>query len=140
MIKVEKPIIVPKGIRYISDWEDFKFGNFLQNKFILDKQIPGCGFTEYCINGPENVILCSPRKMLLENKYNQHEKEVYLVRNEFDKDPGVDKDLSKIGKTRAPVFVEEVITEEQKRSTYSRIYNELYDYVIRRLDEGVEVR
>ena len=139
MIKVEKPIIVTKGIRYISDWEDFKFGNFLQNKFILDKQIPGCGFTEYCINGPENVILCSPRKMLLENKYNQHEKEVYLVRNEFDKDPGVDKDLSKIGKTRAPVFVEEVITEEQKRSTYSRIYNELYDYVIRRLDEGVEV-
>lgn len=139
MIKIEKSIIVPRGVRYISDWEEFKFGNFPHNKFILDKQIPGCGFTEYCINGPENVILCSPRKMLLENKYNQHEKEVYLVRNEFDKDPGVDKDLSKIGKTRAPDFVEEVITEEQKRSIYSRIYNELYDYVIRRLDEGVEV-
>ena len=67
---------VPKGIRYISDWKEFEIFNF---PHILDKQIPGCGFTEYCITNPENVILCSPRKILLKNKYDQHVDDVFLI-------------------------------------------------------------
>ena len=60
---IKDKIIVPRGIRYISEWKDFNFSRF-PDKCIINKQLPGCGFTEYCINGSENVILCSPRKML----------------------------------------------------------------------------
>ena len=67
---------VPKGIRYISDWNEFEIFNF---PHILDKQIPGCGFTEYCITNDENVVLCSPRKILLQNKYDQHSDDVFLI-------------------------------------------------------------
>ena len=90
-------IIVPRGIRYIGEWRDFCFSNF-SSKCIINKQLPGCGFTEYCIGGPENVILCSPRKMLLKNKKDQHEFDVYLVVNEMDKESNIDKDLSKVDK------------------------------------------
>ena len=62
---------VPEGIRYLGDWEDFKLSNF-PNYCIIDKELPGCGFTEYCMSSDENVILCSPRKMLLENKWKQY--------------------------------------------------------------------
>ena len=92
MDKIRKE--VPQGIRFLSDWNEFKLSNF-PSKCIINKQIPGCGFTEYCIRSNENIILCSPRKMLLKNKFDQHENEVYLVVNEMDKDPGIDKDISK---------------------------------------------
>lgn len=67
IMKREK-IIVPRGIRYLKDWNWFSLSQF-PAKCIINKQIPGCGFTEYCISGAEDVILCSPRKILLENKY-----------------------------------------------------------------------
>ena len=83
---MKKSIInVPSGIRYISQWENFKIPDL---PHIMNKQIPGCGFTEYCITNEEDVILCSPRKILLQNKYEQHKDDVYLVVNEFDQDPG----------------------------------------------------
>ena len=87
-------INVPEGIRFLSDWDWFNLDKF-PSKCIINKQIPGCGFTEYCIRSNENIILCSPRKLLLKNKWDQHKNEVYLVVNEMDKDPEVDKDLSK---------------------------------------------
>ena len=90
-------IYVPEGIRFLSDWDEFKLSNF-PSKCIINKQIPGCGFTEYCIRSNENIILCSPRKLLLKNKWNQHQGEVYLVINETDKDSNIDKDLTKISK------------------------------------------
>lgn len=89
---MEKIIVnVPKGIRYISEWKEF---GLPENPCIINKQITGCGFTEYCINGPENVILCSPRKVLLENKEEQHPNELLYVRNDLDKVLDIDKDLS----------------------------------------------
>ena len=89
---MEKQIIsVPKGIRFISDWEGFSLPN---NPTIINKSITGCGFTEYCIRNDQNVILCSPRRILLENKESQHEGEVFYVRNEIEPVLGVDKDLS----------------------------------------------
>jgi hypothetical protein len=61
-------IPVPPGIRYMSEWTDFNLNFFGVQPFIVDKQIPGCGFTEYCLTGNDDVILCSPRRILLENK------------------------------------------------------------------------
>ena len=91
-MKKQDPIIVPKGIRYLSQWESFSIPNF---PCIINKTITGCGFTEYCITNSENIILCSPRKILLENKEEQHENQVYYVRNDLDKSPKVDIDLNK---------------------------------------------
>ncbi|MBR2247553.1 MAG: hypothetical protein IJ880_11065, partial [Bacilli bacterium] len=55
-------IIVPPMIRYIGDWEEFKLPG---HPHIMDKQIPGCGFTEWCLTNKQDVILCSPRNMLI---------------------------------------------------------------------------
>ena len=53
------PIIVPKGIRYISDWEGYEENYMFPFPHILDKQIPGCGYTEFCIKNKMNVIMFS---------------------------------------------------------------------------------
>ena len=90
---MNKTIInVPAGIRFISDWKEFSLP---ENPCIVNKQITGCGFTEWCIRNNKNVILCSPRKILLENKEKQHQGEVLYVRNELDKVADIDKDLNK---------------------------------------------
>ena len=122
-------IIVPSGIRYIGEWKDFCFSNFL-SKCIINKQLPGCGFTEYCINGPENVILCSPRKMLLKNKYDQHKNDIYLVINEMDKDPDVDKDISKDIKN--PNLDEDYQEKKDNSEIYERLYREIDTYTYQR--------
>ena len=127
---------VPKGIRFLSDWNEFKLSNF-PGKCIINKQIPGCGFTEYCIRSSENIILCSPRKILLENKWGQHKNEVYLVRNEMDKDPNVDKDIDKLKRDLSkPVFkseeeIEKEKEEEEKKnaSIYNRLNSEIEEYI-----------
>ena len=120
--------IVPRGIRFISELgTDFRFYK-LPVKCIINKQLPGCGFTEYCLRGPENVILCSPRKMLLENKKDQHKREVYLVINELEKEVNVDKDLSKTDKSQ--VFIDtlkEVV--HGKDTVYNKLMNEIKDYL-----------
>ena len=122
-------IIIPRGIRYISEWNEFRFNNF-PSKCIINKQLPGCGFTEYCINGPENVILCSPRKMLLENKKDQHFDDVYLVINEMEKEIEVDKDLSKEPRN---VKIEEEEDEKKDNSEiYERLYREIDTYTYQR--------
>lgn len=136
-------INVPRGIRFLSDWNEFRFSQF-PNKCIINKQIPGCGFTEYCITGPENVILCSPRKLLLKNKWDQHQQDVYLVRNEMDKDPDTDKDLSKETKDFSKKVVnkeeEERFKQEELRrknsEIYKRIYSEIEQYRFRRTFSG----
>ena len=88
---MEKTIInVPKGIRYISEWKEFSLPEY---PCIINKSITGCGFTEWCIRNNQNVILCSPRKILLENKEEQHPGELLYVRNELDKILSFDKDL-----------------------------------------------
>ena len=122
-------IIVPRGIRYIGEWKDFCFSNFL-SKCIINKQLPGCGFTEYCINGPENVILCSPRKMLLKNKYDQHKNDIYLVINEMDKDPDVDKDISKDIKN--PNLDEDYQEKKDNSKIYEKLYREIDTYTYQR--------
>ena len=79
----KEKIVVPAGIRYISDWA--KQGGYSLEKYnyphIVNKQITGCGFTEYCLTSDFNVVLCSPRKILLENKESQHKSDVLYVNN-----------------------------------------------------------
>jgi hypothetical protein len=115
-------IIVPKGIRYISEWEDFKLNNF---PHILDKKIPGCGFTEYCITNNQNIILASPRKILLENKEAQHPNEVLLVRNKLDKVTRVDKNLEK----KDTMLIEQDFTDIEKQQILSELKKQIEDYV-----------
>ena len=120
--------VVPRGIRFISELgTDFRFYK-LPVKCIINKQLPGCGFTEYCLRGPENVILCSPRKMLLKNKKDQHGRDVYLVINELEKEVAIDKDLNKIDKSQ--VFLEKLDEMVNgKDIVYNRLMNEIKDYL-----------
>ena len=129
----KQKIVVPRGIRYIGEWRDFCFSNF-SSKCIINKQLPGCGFTEYCIRGPENIILCSPRKMLLKNKKDQHIDDVYLVVNEMEKEVEVDKDLTKEPKN---VKLEDIdIKKKDNSEIYQRLYNEISDYTYKRYLEN----
>lgn len=107
-----KTIVVPAGYRYISEIPSFKLHDF---PHILNKQIPGCGFTEYCITNNENVILCSPRKILLQNKYDQHKDEVFLVVNEFEQEPRTDKDLVKLEKYKVSPYKDKDEIEKEKQ-------------------------
>jgi hypothetical protein len=123
----KEKIKIPSGIRYISEWNEFRFNKF-PSKCIINKQLPGCGFTEYCIRSNENIILCSPRKMLLKNKKDQHEFEVYLVVNELEKEVNIDKDLSKVDKTIIKDTIE--TSEEKNKNIYKKIYHEIEEYCI----------
>lgn len=86
----KKMIPVPENIRYISDWQEFNLDNFGNKPYIIDKQIPGCGFTEYCLTNDDDIILTSPRKMLLDNKLQQHPDDIHYAENTLEFDPNVD--------------------------------------------------
>mgnify|MGYP000893086645 FL=1 len=128
-----KTIVVPAGYRYISEIPSFKLHDF---PHILNKQIPGCGFTEYCITNDENVILCSPRKILLQNKYDQHKDEVFLVVNEFEQEPRTDKDLVKLEKyksspykTKDEIEKERQELENAKKNFFQELTKKLTGYI-----------
>ena len=77
---------VPSGIKYLSDWDELE--NLLPDDqpFILNKRICGCGATEMYIRSDKKVILASPRKHLLYNKYSQHPSgNLHLYRFQGDK-------------------------------------------------------
>lgn len=130
---------VPKGYRYISEIPDFKINDF---PHILNKQIPGCGFTEYCIDpakNSEDMILCSPRKILLKNKYDQHVGDVFLVENKYEVEPRTDKDLTKIEKEKGgSIFAEEKVptkeeieqAEKEKVGFFNGLREDLKNYII----------
>jgi len=92
MMNLKETLIVPRGIRFISEWTEFDL-NKLAKKCIINKKIPGCGMTEYYLTNSYNVILASPRKILLQNKFDQHSEDVFLVKNELDQDLQIDKEL-----------------------------------------------
>ena len=135
MLRIEEKegkrvIIVPKGIRFISDWKEYDLGEF-KFQHILDKKIPGCGYTEYCIRNDMNIILCSPRKILLENKYDQHKDEVFYFKNELDKDVRYDKDINNLDKKRAEKEIEENIPESKKSQIIQSLFSSLGGYIER---------
>ena len=124
--KIKEKIIVPAGVRYISEWSGFELN---PEPHILDKKIPGCGFTEYCIRNDQNVILCSPRIILLENKEEQHENEVLYVKCSSESSLDVDKDITK---SIPPKTLIDTRTEEEKvrdaEENYKRLYHMVEEY------------
>ena len=139
MLSRKEVINVPKGIRFLGQEGSGFCLSMFPDRCILDKQLPGCGFTEYCLNGQEFVILASPRIMLINNKADQHPN-VFLVVNEMDKDPGVDKDLTRTNKepTTKLISIEdqekldkdkEDLLVEQRSRVFNKIKNELTEYI-----------
>jgi len=131
-----RELIVPKGIRYISEWKEFSLPEFPN---IIDKQIPGCGFTEWCITNEMNMILVSPRKILLENKEEQHLGEVCLVKGIL-KELGVDIDLTTTGKKS---YAKKEMSQEEKeefnnavRRNYEFMKKNVIDYCFYRNSQG----
>ena len=98
-------IIVPKGIRFVGEidpetkkkkWEEYDIWNY-DFPHILNKELTGCGYTEYCLNCIHPVVLISPRRFLLKNKLDQHPGDVYYFQNDnevstdYELDVGDDK-------------------------------------------------
>ena len=70
------PLEVPSDVKYISEWKGYTIP---EGKCIVDKKVCGCGYTQFCItNKTDDVILCSPRKSLLENKEEQNSNCLYF--------------------------------------------------------------
>ena len=63
---------VPAGIKYLSEWKELWNLLPMNQHYILNKRICGCGATEAYIGSDKKVILASPRKQLIYNKYSQH--------------------------------------------------------------------
>ena len=80
---IKKRIDVPEDLEYISNWKTYTLP---KGHCIVDKGVTGCGYTEYCISNSNDLILCSPRKLLLENKFDQHQGEdnIFYLRNELE--------------------------------------------------------
>ena len=117
-------ILVPAGIRYMSQWVNFELPNY---PHIMNKMLTGCGFTEYFLRpNPKypRVILISPRRILLENKEDQHNNpkdgidigKIYYARNDLEIDKGYDIDMTK-DQTKDDESLKEdkKLTEEQKK-------------------------
>ena len=140
------PINVPEYVDYISNWRDYQYP---QGTVILDKTICGCGYTEYCLNNDLPIILCSPRKKLLENKEEQHNseegrmkglREIYYFRNdyenniEFDQDKDIKLPFNSVSSTdylsaiQTQENVEDI--EKSERENYlSKIKDNLREYI-----------
>ena len=71
-------IKVPSGrnIKYISEWLEYKIPI---GHVIVDKGVTGCGYTEYTLTNNLPTVLCSPRKLLLENKSEQHQGDINIL-------------------------------------------------------------
>ncbi len=114
---MEKTIIqVPKGIRYFNEFENL-YGFHLENyPYILDKKLPGCGFTTWVLTNSQNIILASPRKLLMKNKKDQLGNSIFLV-NLQSIDLDIDKDLNKNSKSsQSNTYIETYDRTELKRT------------------------
>ena len=138
-------IVVPKDIKYLSDWKEFSLSNY-QSPIILNKVITGCGFTEYCISCDLNIILCSPRKILLENKRDQHNGQVYYAENTAEVPVNFEKDLNSPPKKKSskesdegddPESYEQGFITEDVKERLKEIKNNKVKAVIK-LKEGVK--
>ena len=134
-------IDVPTGIRYLGYWNEFRLSNF-QGHNILHKQLPGCGFTEFALTCSDPVVLCSPRKMLMENKKDQHGDDVYLVVNNYEVGTDIDDNIAKVAVASVITSKDKLISEKRKEwekaknDFYTRLYKEIGEYLERMRVEG----
>lgn len=93
----KKVFTVPAGARYVTEFFEW----MPEEPYIIDKKICGCGFTEWVITNQFNVILLSPRRILLENKKDQHpEQNVYYFKNDGGDNLTYDQDIRTGKKTK----------------------------------------
>ena len=138
-------ITIPRGIRYISEIADFDPLHLIDSGHcIVDKVLPGCGFTHYALNCNGNVILCSPRKMLLQNKFEQDtEGNLYLVVNELYSTLMIDREHTKATNIAsvAPFISGTDSIVKYKDSDYDEVYIREYDgintYIHNQIFKGV---
>ena len=135
----KRTINVPKGIRYISEWKDFKLEEF---QYILDKKIPGCGFTEWCLTNNQPTVLCSPRRILLQNKFDQHSNDVFYLKNDFEDYLEIEKDLTKTDKRRSydSYYTKNIVTAEvveAKKKFYQGVTKNLMNYITARTSRNL---
>ena len=123
-------IVVPKGIRYINEWKEF---GLFDSPCIIDKQITGCGFTEFCLTNEDNVILVSPRKILLENKEEQHRGDVFYATTGLEKQVDFEKDLTNNNRKLSKRDLEEQTEKEKEeiRNAIDKLKRDLWDYITR---------
>ena len=76
MQKIQQVVPSGRNIKYISDWQDYSLPS---GHCIVDKGVTGCGYTEYTLTNNLPTVLCSPRKLLLENKSEQHQNDINIL-------------------------------------------------------------
>ena len=76
MNKIQQVVPPGRDIKYISEWLEYKIP---QGHCIVDKGVTGCGYTEYTLTNNLPTVLCSPRKLLLENKSEQHQNDLNIL-------------------------------------------------------------
>ena len=81
MEKIPIPVPSDRNIKYISEWSEYTLP---KGHCIVDKGVTGCGYTEFCLINNSPVVLCSPRKLLLENKRDQHKDDINILYLEND--------------------------------------------------------
>lgn len=131
---------VPAGIRYISEWSNFDLPEY---PHIIDKKIPGCGFTEWVLTNNSDCVLACPRRMLLENKYDQHSKDVYYVINDLEEPIGVDKNLTsykKLGETDEAKIVDDPIDNTVWLNYFDQLSSKITDYINVRHENGLPAK
>ena len=79
--KIPIPVPSDRNIKYISEWSEYTLP---KGHCIVDKGVTGCGYTEFCLMNNSPVVLCSPRKLLLENKRDQHKDDINILYLEND--------------------------------------------------------
>jgi hypothetical protein len=127
---IKKIINVPPDIRYISDWTDFSQNiDEKDKKCIIDKKIPGCGFTEWVLTNNQDVILCSPRRILLQNKTDQHLGEVFLVINLFEEVVDYGKDLNRPAKGSSKIKVPSENDNKKKSEYFKLLSKQILNYI-----------
>lgn len=78
MITNRGKLTVTPNVDYITKWVD---GNgqyvldhyFSRGRYLLNKQVTGCGFTTYCLRNNYHTIIVSPRLRLIQDKIGQPE-------------------------------------------------------------------
>ncbi len=112
LIMEKKKLIVSKNVRFIDQWKGYSLENF-RFPHILNKVVTGCGYTEYCLRNPLNVILLSPRRALLQNKKDQHP-EVHYFKNEMEQILDYEKDVTKNKISKKECFISSDMTKKEK--------------------------
>ena len=119
-------IIVPKGIRFVGEidpetkrnkWKEYDIWNY-DFPHILNKELTGCGYTEYCLNCIHPVVLISPRRFLLKNKLDQHPGDVYYFQN--DDEVSTDYELD-VGDDKKGIKDKAKMMEEGKNKTIKNL-------------------